>query len=124
MLEAPSEYCSVSPQVGRRKPDVSGAETNIKGGVSFKNCTEHEHFILPCDDKIPGFQIISLMESIQSHFTRLKSTARNLAYFLGLGQHATSFGKLKPVRKAATLHDCPVKNLKENGAQLCLCFSQ
>ena len=52
MLEAPSEYCSVSPQVGRRKPDVSGAETNIKGGVSFKNCTEHEHFILPCDDKI------------------------------------------------------------------------
>ena len=60
MLEAPSEYCSVSPQVGRRKPDVSGAETNIKGGVSFKNCTEHKHFILPCDDKIPGFQIISL----------------------------------------------------------------
>ena len=64
------------------------------------------------------------MESIQSHFTRLKSTARNLAYFLGLDQHVTPFGKLKPVRKATTPHDCPVLNLKENGAQLCLCLSQ
>ena len=91
MLEAPSEYCSVSPQVGRRKPDVSGAETNIKGGVSFKNCTEHKHFILPCDDKIPGFQIISLDGKHTEPLYQAEKYSKKSSLLFGIGSACEFF---------------------------------